>query len=162
MERFCVLDDEVCTMFVVDNLAEARFDLFRHIEIVEDGHYACVSFHNFGLFRGNECNVLSYFVIDFFVVDVDVFVRGVEEVAQQSHHSACFFIYQLGTLFGLLYFNDGVFPSFEQYFHFSIQFGHSFSFGYCTYDDAEVFWPYAVDELFESCSLFSALDLGRY
>ncbi|CDA54827.1 putative uncharacterized protein [Prevotella sp. CAG:604] len=52
MQSLCVLDDEISTMFVVDNSSKSSLNLFGNAEIVEDRHLTSIEFNYARLFRG--------------------------------------------------------------------------------------------------------------
>ena len=157
-----MLDDEIGTMLVVDNFSEARLDLLRDVEVVEDGHLARVALHNAHFLGSYERDVVSYFFVDVVVVHVNALIRRVEQVAQKSHSSSRFLEHQLWTLLCLLDFLDDFLPAASEHFQLSIEFSYTLAFGYGSDDDSAVLRLDAVDELFQAGSLFSAFDFRRY
>ena len=136
--------------------------MFCDIEIVEDGYLACVEFYNVGLVGRNHCNIVFHFVEDGLVVNIYVFICGVEQVPYQGNGTSSLFEYELGALLCLLHFCQGLFPTFVENLHFGVKFCHSLSFCDGAHDDSAIFGPYAVDELFQSCPFFTALYLARH
>ena len=82
MQSFGVFDNEISTVFVVDCFAETGLNLFCYIKVIEDRNCSCLKFHDVGLLWGNEFNIVLHFVEHIFIVDVDVFVGGVEQISQ--------------------------------------------------------------------------------
>ena len=127
-----MLNVHVGSLLVGDGAAEAGLDLLRHREIVKDGHVALVEFDDTLAFGSDEPYIIFHLVIDSLVVDVDVFVGRIEEVAQKGNRSARFLITEEGhtRAFLLLSFgcglcvlgvlailhdaSDSVFPSFNE------------------------------------------------
>ena len=103
-------------------------------------------------------NVVAYLIVCVVVVYVYGFVRRVEEVAQHSYGAAILFVDEHGGLVGFLYLDDGVIPLLDKDLHLCIELSHALTFGYGTYDDPEVLGLDALDELFESGTLFGRLD----
>ena len=68
-------------MCIVDSFSEARLNLFCDIEIVEDRYFASVFFYDTGLVGRNERYIILYFLTDFVVINIDILVCGVEEIA---------------------------------------------------------------------------------
>ena len=157
-----MLDDEIGTVSVVDGFSEGRLDLFRDVEIVEDGHLSVVLFHDTHFVWGYQAHIVFHLFIYGLVVHVDAVVSGVEQVAQQRHGPAGLLIYDLRSLCGLLYFGDGILPSFDERLELIVQLGHSFSFGRCSDDDAHVFGFDALEQLFQPGPFFALLDFRRY
>ena len=91
VQSFGMFDDKISTVFVVDGLSEARFDLFGNVEIVKDRRLARVQFHDASLFRGYQRDIVLYFFKHIVVIDVDVLVSRVEKIAQQSDSSSGLF-----------------------------------------------------------------------
>ena len=60
-----------------------------------------------------------------------------------------------------MYFGDGVFPSFQQNLQLCIELSSPFAFSYRPDDDAEVLGLNALDQLFQTCTFFTAFDLRR-
>ena len=145
-----VLNDEVCAMSVVDGFAKAGLYLLCDIEIVKDRHLAGVHLYYPSLFRGYHCHVVFYFLTNLLVVDVDVFVSGVEEISQHGHGPARLFIDELWTALCLLCLVDGALPSAGEHFHLSVELCHSLAFGDGAHDDSTILWLDALDELFQS------------
>ena len=52
MQSFGVLNDEICTMLVVDNTTKSSFNLLGDAEVVEDRHLTSVELDYARLFRG--------------------------------------------------------------------------------------------------------------
>ena len=118
-----------------------------------------VELDNLRPFGCNQCHVVLDFVENGFVVHVDVFERGVEQVAQQSHGAAGLFVNQGRVFGGLLHFGDGVIPVFQQHFKLSVELGYPFTFGYGADDDAEVLRLDAHQQLLEAGALFARFNL---
>ena len=161
MQSFGVLDDEVGSVFVGNGSSEARFDLPRHVEVVEDGQRSLIELHHVAAFGGDEVDVVVNLVIDFFVVDVDVLEARVEEVAQHADGTACLFIDKHGKVFCLLHFAQDSFPAAYEHLHFGIKLAGTLAFGYCADDDAAVLGLEALYYLLQACPLGTALDFRR-
>ena len=96
------------------------------------------------------------------VVDVDVLVGGIEKVAQECYDTAFLLIDELWPLGGFLHLGNGVLPPLVEDFEFRVEFGCSFAFSNCPHDDSAIAGLYALDDLLEPGSLFTAFDFGRY
>ena len=132
MQGLGMLNIHVGSLLVGDGAAETGLDVLRHREIVKDGHVAFVEFDDTLAFGSDEPYIIFHLVIDSLVVDVDVFVGRIEEVAQKGNRSARFLIAEEGHVgaFLLLSFgcrlcvlgvlailhdaSDSVFPSFNE------------------------------------------------
>ena len=77
----CVLDYHVGTMAVVDRFAETRLNLFGYVEVVENWNFTRIEFYDVRFFRGYKRHVVFYFLINIFVVDVDVLITWVVSFA---------------------------------------------------------------------------------
>ena len=66
------------------------------------------------------------------------------------------------ALLGLLHLGDGIHPSLVQDLQLAVELGYALAFSYGSDDDTAVLGFDAVDELLESCSFFTAFDLGGY
>ena len=95
---------------------------------------------------------------DFVVVDVDVLVGRVEEVAQHGDGTSCLLENELGAFLCLLHFRDGLVPPAHEHLHFGIEFGDTLSFSHRTDDHSEVLGRNALYELLEARALLSASD----
>ena len=155
-----VFDDEVSAVLVADGLTERGLDLSCHVEIVEDGQLALVQFDNLGHLRCYELDVVVDFVVDAGIVDVDVLIGGIEEVAQECYGAAGLLIAEAGQVFGFLGACDGIFPALQQHHELAVQLCHALALGHRAHDDAEVLGLDLLDELFEACTLGAGLDLG--
>ena len=147
-------------MFVVDGFSETGLNLFRYIKIVEDRNAASVEFHYVGFLWGDEFYIVFYFMEHVFVVDIDVLVGGVEQIPKQGYGTSCFFENELWAFLGLLHSYESVFPTLGEYFEFCVQFGNTFALSNSAYYYATVFRLDTVDELLESCALFTAFNFG--
>ncbi|EJW95757.1 hypothetical protein EVA_16134 [gut metagenome] len=161
-----MFDNHVGTMLIGYRSAKTCFDLFGNRKIVKDRHIAIVKFDNLFSFRSDQSHITFHFIVNIFIVYIDIFIGRIEEVAEECHCTAGFFKAQERKLwlFSLSVpdnFGDHIFPSFEQDFEFAIQFSHPLPFSNSTDDYAEVARLDAVYELFESGSFSSALDFGR-
>ena len=85
-----MLDNQVGSSLIVHRSSKGRLELFRYIEVVEDGNIARVLSDDVLLVRCNESNIIFNLLVYVIVVDVDTVVSGVEEVAQQCYGSSCF------------------------------------------------------------------------
>ena len=148
-------------MGIIHRLSETRLNLFRHIEIVKDRHFARVLFNDRYLIWSNKPHIALYLFEDLFVVHINILVAGIEKVAQHGNGSSGLLIYELWSVLGLLHFHDGIHPTLIKDLQFRVEFCHPFSFRHGAYNDTAILRLDAVDELFESGSLFSALYLGR-
>src|SRR5574344_739449 len=93
------------------------------------------------------------------VVDKDVFVRRIEQVAKQGNSSAGFLKDELWSHLSFLYLGDCILPSLHQNFQFGIKFSHPLAFSHRADDYSVVFGLDAVDELLESGTFLTALNL---
>ena len=162
VKGFGVLNDEIGPVLVSDGATEGGLDLAGDREIVENGDIALVELDDVFRFGGNECDVVAHFFVDFPVVDVDAFKRGIEEVAKQSHGAAGLFVNERRLVGGVAVLNlgHGSIPTREEDAQFLVELCHSPSFGYGANDDAETFGLDAVHELLETCSLGIAFDFS--
>ena len=80
------------------------------------------------------------------VVDVNIFKRRVENVAEDAHHSVLLFEYKFRRLRALR-FGASVFECLYESFEFVVQLGYFFTFGGGTDNDAEVFRLDTFDQL---------------
>ena len=156
-----VFDDEVSAMLIVHRFSEARLNLLSDVKVVKDRHITVVQFHNACLFRGNQRYVFLHLVEHLLVVDVDVLVRWVKQVAQKCYHSACLLVDELRSCLCLLYLCNGILPSLQEDFQFGVEFCHSLSLSHSPYNNAHVLGLDALDELFQSGSLFAAFNFRR-
>ena len=157
-----MLDYHVGTMAVVDRFAETRLNLFGYVEVVENWNFTRIEFYDVRFFRGYKRHVVFYFLINIFVVDVDVLITWVEQVSQKRYGTAGFFKHKLGSFLRLLHLCYGVLPALGKHLQLSIQFSHSLTFGYRSHNNSTVLRLNAMYKLLESCSLFSRLYFGRY
>ena len=160
MQGFGVLYYKISAMFVIDGFSEARLYLLCDVEIVEDGHLACVQFHDVGFVGRNHRYIVFHLVVDRLVVYIDVLVSGVEQVSYQGHCSSCFLKDKLWALLCFLNLCECFFPTLVENFHLHVQFGNSLAFSHGAHNDAAVFRLYAVYELLKACSLFAALNFA--
>ena len=93
------------------------------------------------------------------IVDINVFVRWVEEIAEHCHHAARLLIDELWALCRFLYLFYSVLPTLYKDFHFCVKLCHAFSLCYRAHDDAYILGLNAVDELLQSGTLLAAFDL---
>ena len=100
-------------MLIRYGFSKRRFDLFGHVKVVEDGQFACVLFHDARTFRGYQRHVVFYFTENIRIVDIDVFIRRIEQIPQHGYRAAGFFKYQFGKLACFLRFNKGILTSFD-------------------------------------------------
>ena len=115
-----MFDDEVGSAFVGNGLSKGGFELLGDGKIVEDGKLSGVELHDARPFRGDERYVVLDFVEYGFVIDIDVLVRRVEQVAEHAYRAAGFFVNQGRGLFMLLYLGNHFFPMSEQDFQFGL------------------------------------------
>ena len=162
MESLGVLDDEVGPMLVGNRLSERRLDLARNVKVVEDGQFALVSLDDVGPVGCDEFHVVAYLLEDVFIVDIDVLVGRVEEVAQQSHRAACLLCHQYGEVLGLHALAHGLLPLSYQNLHLVVQFLDALFLGDGTDNDAEALGLDALDDLFEPCPFLARLDFARH
>ena len=134
-------------MLVRNCLAETGLDLTSDVEVVEDGQTAFIELHHVCTFWSDKADVVVHFLIDIGIVDVDILVAWVEEVAKHTYRSARFLINKCRQLLGLLDFAKNVFPTGNKDLHFSIQFTCALSFSHSTDNDAAVFRLDAFDDL---------------
>ena len=161
MHGLCVLDDEIGAVLVVDGLAEARFQLFGHIVVVEDGYRAIIELDDLLLLWCYQPKVVPDFLVDAAVVDVNAVIGRIEQVAKQGDGAAFLLKAHLWALCRLLYLRDGFLPAFQKNLHLGIKLCCTLAFSHRTHDDAEVLGLDALDELFESGALFATFDLRR-
>ena len=147
-------------MLVRDGFPERGLDLLGDIKVVEDGKLSGVLFHDAHTLRGNQRHIVFHFVENIRVVDVDVFIRRVEQVPQHGYGPAGLLIRQFRQFGSLLSPDKSLFTPFEQHFEFGVQFGDPLSFGHRPHDNPEVFGLDALDELLQSCPLFAGFDFG--
>ena len=157
-----MLNNQVGTTFIGNGPSERGLDLLGDAEIVKDGKLAFIQLYDIGPFRGDEGDVVLDFVEYGLVVHVYALERGVEQVAQQAYGTAGFLVDERGELGGFLDFHHGVFPVFDQYFKFSVEFGHALAFGHRADDDAEVLGLDAHEQLLQACPFFARLNFLRY
>ena len=82
MQGFGVLDDDVGTFLAGDGLSERRLDLARHRELIQNGLFLAIEFHDVRLFRGYQTHIILYLTKRRRVVDPDVLERGVKDVTK--------------------------------------------------------------------------------
>ena len=92
---------------------------------------------------------------------MDAIIGGIEEITKQCHRSAFLLKTELRKFRRLLYFRDGVFPTFEQHFQFCIEFCSALPFGHRADDDTEILRLDTLDQLFQTATLLTTLDLCR-
>ena len=153
VQSFGVLDDEVCTVLVGNGASEARLDLPCDVEVVKDGQLAAVELYDICFLGCDDGYVSLHFIEYIFVVDVDVFVTGVEYVAEHTHCAARLLVDECGELLCFLCIAQGLFPSGSQHLHLGVEFCHALALGYGAYDDAAVARFNALYGLLESCPL---------
>ena len=162
VHSLCVFNNEVCAALVVNGTSKTRLNLLGYVEIVENGHIAFVQLDNACFFWGNQRDVIMDLVVDLRIVNMDAVIGGVEQIAQQCNGSCLLFKDQLWTFCRLLYLGDGVFPSFQEYFQFLVEFSSFLSFCNGSYDDAKILGLHALYQLLQSATLFSTFNFTRY
>ena len=164
VQGFGVLDNHVRPVLIGNRSAERSLDLLGYGEIVEDRDVAVVELDDVFTFRRDERHVVAYFFEDALVVDVNVFVRRIEEVAQEGYGAARFFVdeeRQFALLLAcFLYACHGIIPTPHENTQFRVEFGYALAFGHGAYDNAESLGLDALHELLEACALCAALDFG--
>ncbi len=85
-----MFDDQVGSLFQRDVFAEKRHDLFRYVEIVENGNVAFIELDDFFLFRSDRANVFAHFFVDGLVVDANAAERTVQQIAYDGGRSVLF------------------------------------------------------------------------
>lgn len=81
VESLGVFDDEVGSVAERDGLTERRFDLLRDGKVVEDGNIVGVEFDDVFALGSNDIYIVVDVLESLGVVDVDIFKRGVENIA---------------------------------------------------------------------------------
>ena len=76
-----MFNDHVGAMFVSYRSSETRFDLFCNGEVVKDGNIPVVEFDDMFAVWCNESYIVVDFVENIFVVNIDVFVRRIKQIA---------------------------------------------------------------------------------
>ena len=148
-------------MLVVDGLSESRFQLFGDVEIVKDGNGSLIKFDNILFFWGDNLQIVLDLIEDLGVVDVNAVIGGIEKVTEQGHRSAFLLKAEFWTLCRLLYFRDGVFPTFQKHFQLTVEFCCALSFCHRADNDAEILRLDTLNQLLQSAAFLSALDLRR-
>ena len=109
----CMLNDQISSTFIGDSPSEQRLDLLRDPEIVEDGECSGIFLDNLLFAGSDQADIIAHVVIDFLVVYINMFERGVENIAQQGDCASCLLINDGGQRrFGQLL--DTIFPTFHQ------------------------------------------------
>ena len=162
MHGLSVLYNKVATVTIVDGLAKAGLDLLGDVEVVEDGDLARVALDNALLFRRNERYIVLHRRADFVIVDVDVLVGRIEQVAQHGHCPTRLLECELRTLLRLLRLGDGLFPSTQKHLHLRIKFCDALALRHGAYDHAKILRLDALDELLQTCTLLRTLDFRRH
>ena len=78
-------------MLIGYGFSKRRFDLLGYVKVVEDGQLACVLFHDTRTFRGYQRHIVFYFIENIRIVDIDVFIRRIEQIPQHGYRTASFF-----------------------------------------------------------------------
>src|SRR3712207_136688 len=103
MQRLCVLNDKISSMFVIDSLTEAGFYLLRDIEIIKNRNLSRVELDDILLLGRDKGDVVFDFFENILVVDIDILKGFIEKVAQHGDSPACLFKHELRPLLRLLY-----------------------------------------------------------
>ena len=153
-------------MLVCYGATERSLNLFGHREIVEYGHNPLIQFHNILTLRSNQAHIVAHLVEHRLIVDINVLIRGIKQVTQQSNSATCLLIGQLWQgqclAASLLHLSYGVFPTLEQNSHFVVKFRHTHVLSHRTYNHAKALRFNALNELFQSRAFSSRLDFRRY
>ena len=110
MQRFGMLYDKICAMFVVNGFPKTRFNLFGDVEVIKDWHLTRIEFYDVYLIWGDHRYIVPHFLENVFIVHIDVLVGWVEQVAQQRHSPTRFLEYQVRSLLRFLHLFDSFFP----------------------------------------------------
>ena len=149
VEGFCVFNHQIGSLLDWNYFPERTLDLPGNLEMVEDRSLVLVEFDNLFLLRRNEADVFAYFIVDFFIVDVDVRKRIIQQIPEDGSRLAVFGKQQLDA-FGLGNFNERTFPFVDERHQFRVQNCGILAFCSGADDCSVIFGKYALYECFKS------------
>ena len=110
---FGFVDDEIPTVFETDRSAEPRFHLTGNVEMVEDRLRVVVELNNIRAFRSDEFEIMSDFVVNIPVINLNRSEIGAEQISYYSDCPAHFFAHKADG-FPLLQTFHRLFPTLHE------------------------------------------------
>ena len=154
-----MLNDEVGTMLIVDYLSKSSFHLPGDVVIVKDRHFTSIALDDTCLIWRNERYILFHLIIYIIIIDIDILIRRIEEVAQHCHGTCLLLIDEQRTHGILLQFLHCIHPFLVEHLYFILQLLYAQPFSHGTDDDSTVFRAQSLHQLLESGTLFPTLYL---
>ena len=158
---FGLVDDEIPTMLETDRSAEPRLHLTSDVEMVENRLRALIKFDNLGALGSDKFQIMTDFVVDVLVIDLDGREIRAEHIADDAKRAAHLLADEAHG-FALLQALDRLVPALQQQAQLIVEFGCTFVLRYRTNDNPEALRLDREHQLSETLAFRLAFNLLGY